>query len=580
MGRTLFARLLLGLIAMMWPGSIAYGQLPSLDPTLRSGDQPQLQREEPRPGPGPVLPPIVPPPIVEPRVPFPAVRVHVREIRVEGSTVFSSAELAKVTARYVNRELSAEDLEALRRELTLLYVNSGYVNSGAILPDQAVADGVVKYEIVEGRLTDIDVDGNRWFRSRYFRARLGRAARPPLDVNRLQRELQVLLEDPRLRRLSAEVKPGVRPGEALLDLMVEEEFPLKLWLDVNNYQAPSVGAERGILTLEHQNLTGNGDIITLRFGKSSGLDPLLDFRYAIPVTPVDTSVSFQYRKNTFAVVEEPFSELDIENESEIFTVGVRQPLYRTSATELALELIGERLSNNTTLFGEPFSLEPGARNGETIVAAARAALQIVHRSQNQVIAARSRFSVGVDALGSTVHERGLPDSRFFAWLGQFQWVRRLAISELPQLSDTQLILRSDVQLADDALLTLEQIAVGGRYSVRGYRENTMVRDNAVLASLEARVPIVQNQPWADYVQLAPFFDYGRAWQSKGRTGEPRYISSVGIGLRWALSLRGAVPVRPSFEVYWGHALQDVETAATRRDIQDEGVHFQFVLGLF
>jgi hemolysin activation/secretion protein len=78
----------------------------------------------------------------------------------------------------------------------------------------------------------------------------------------------------------------------------------------------------------------------------------------------------------------------------------------------------------------------------------------------------------------------------------------------------------------------------------------------------------------------PFFDYGRAWQSKGRTQEPRYISSVGIGLRWALTLRGAVPVRPSFEVYWGHALQDVETPASRRDVQDEGVHFQFVLGLF
>ena len=60
----------------------------------------------------------------------------------------------------------------------------------------------------------------------------------------------------------------------------------------------------------------------------------------------------------------------------------------------------------------------------------------------------------------------------------------------------------------------------------------------------------------------------------------RYISSVGIGLRWALTLRGAVPFRPSFEVHCGDALQDVETSASSRDIQDEGVHFQFVLGLF
>jgi hemolysin activation/secretion protein len=580
MTRKVFAPLALGLIATMSWGTAALAQVRPLDPTLRSGDEPPLLREEPRPGPGPVLPPIVPPPIVEPRAPFSARRVFVRDIRVVGSTAFSPDQLASVTSPYVNRELSAEDLEELRRALTLLYVNRGYVNSGAILPDQTLADGVVTYRIIEGALSGIEVEGNRWFRSRYFKDRLSLAGKQPLDVNALQRQLQILLEDPRIQRLSANVKPGVRPGEALLDLMVEEQFPLKLWLEVDNYQTPAVGAERGIVTLAHQNLTGNGDILTLRYGKSSGLDPLLDFRYAIPVTPVDTTVSFQYRKNTFAVVEEPFKELEIESESEIFTLGVRQPLYRTPATEFALELIGERLSHNTSLLGEPFTLTPGARNGESIVSALRAALELVHRSQNQVVAARSRFSVGIDALGSTIHERGLPDSRFFAWLGQFQWVRRVGISDVRQLADAQLILRSDVQIADDSLLTLEQIAVGGRYSVRGYRENTIVRDNAVVASLEARIPLVQNVPWADYLQLAPFFDYGRAWQSKDRTEEPRYISSIGIGLRWAVTLRSAVPVRPSFEVYWGHPLQDVKISGPGGNAQDHGVHFQFVLGIF
>src|SRR5262249_44958441 len=152
--------------------------------------------------------------------------------------------------------------------------------------------------------------------------------------------------------------------------------------------------------------------------------------------------------------------------------------------------------------------------------------------------------VGIDALGSTIHERGLPDSRFFAWLGQFQWVRRFGILEGLGLRDTQLIFRTDLQLADDSLLTLEQVALGGRYSVRGYRENTILRDNALLTSLEARVPLVENVPWADYLQLAPFVDYGRGWQSKGRTDEPRYLASVGIGLRWATTIRSAVPIRP------------------------------------
>jgi len=502
----------------------------------------------------------------------------VREIRITGNTIFSAEEIGQVAAPYVNRELTAEDLESLRVALTRLYVNRGYVNSGAILPDQTVTEGVVTYQIIEGGLAGISVEGNRWFRTRYLQDRLSLGAAPPLDANALQRRLQLLLEDPRIQRINAELRPGAKPGEALLDVNVEERFPFRLWLDFDNYQTPSVGAERGLITLEHQNLTGNGDILTLTYGKSSGLDPLLDFRYALPVTRWDTTASFQYRKNTFAVIDQLFSVLKIQSDSEIFTLAVRQPVYRSPATEVALELIGERESEHTFLLGQPFTLTPGARNGESIVTAIRLAQEFVHRSQNQVIAARSRFSVGIEALGSTVHERDLPDSRFFAWLGQFQWVRRFGILEAFGLPDTQLIFRSDLQLANDALLTLEQIAVGGRYTVRGYRENTLVRDNAFLSSVEARVPLVENVPWADYLQLAPFVDYGRAWQSKRPTGEPEYLASVGIGLRWAATIRSAVPLRPAFEIYWGHKLKNVVTPGG--NLQDKGVHFQFLLGAF
>src|SRR5262249_60819609 len=83
---------------------------------------------------------------------------------------------------------------------------------------------------------------------------------------------------------------------------------------------------------------------------------------------------------------------------------------------------------------------------------------------------------------------------------------------------------------------------------------------------------------ADYLQLAPFVDYGRAWQSKRPTGEPEYLASVGIGLRWAATIRSAVPLRPAFEIYWGHKLKNVVTPGG--NLQDKGVHFQFLLGAF
>ena len=61
----------------------------------------------------------------------------VKEFRFVGNHVFSSGELGRVVEKYRNRELTAEDLEQARQDLTLLYINKGYVNSGAVLPDQA-----------------------------------------------------------------------------------------------------------------------------------------------------------------------------------------------------------------------------------------------------------------------------------------------------------------------------------------------------------------------------------------------------------------------------------------------------------
>jgi hemolysin activation/secretion protein len=555
------------------PGVLSYAQIPpAIDPTGRSGEQPQLRKEEPRPeqkAPPIILPPA---PVPKEKAGIPPVRAFVREIRVTGSTVFSPEELAAVTGPYQNRELTTEDLEALRIALTLLYVNRGYVNSGAILPDQAITDGVVTFRIIEGELTRVELQGNRWFRSSYLEKRFSLAGGPPLNVNALQERLQLLLEDPRIERLNGQLKPGVKPGEGILDVRVDERVPYKLWFDFNNYQSASVGELRGIVGAEHRNLTGNGDTFTAQYGRSEGLNPLLDFKYSLPITAYDTTLSWQYRKNTFAIVEPPFQDLDVKSKSDVYTLALRQPVYRTLNTEAALELAGERLSYKEFLLGERFTLTPGAHNGRSIVTALRFAQDFVYRTQNQVVAARSRFSLGVNALDATINHDGSPDSRFFAWLGQFQWVRRLG------LLDSQLIFRSDVQLANDSLMSLEQIVLGGRYSVRGYRETTMLRDRALVTSVELRVPVIQNTRWADYVDVGPFFDFGRGWNRDRSTPAPQDISSVGIGFRWGATSSWPILLRPQFELYWGHRLRKVDRP--ENSLQDNGFHFQLILAAF
>ncbi len=548
---------------------------PIFDPTGRSGKPPAPLKEEFPP------PPTDPPSSILPEVPSPphrpadnrlgSIRVFVHDIHVTGSTVFSEAELAEVITPYRNRELTTEDLERLRLSLTLLYVNRGYLTSGAIIPDQDVTFGTIVIHMVEGRLSRIDIEGNNWFRSAYIRDRVGRGVSTPLNIQPLQEQVQLLQQDPRIERINAELKPGDVRGDSVLNVRVQDANPWKAWLEFNTYQTPVVGAERGLATVAHQNVTGHGDQFTFSYGRSRGVNPIVDASYSVPLNARETTLTAYYRRNAFVVVENPFRSLDLNVDSEVIGIALRQPVYRTVSDEFALTLTGEHLYLKTTSAfdapGLPSLFIPGSSTtGVATVSALRFSQEYTHRSASFVFAALSRVSVGLNVLGATVNHGSLPDGQFVSWLGQAQVVKRLE-----DWWGIQLLGRVAAQLANDRLFPLEQMPVGGRFSVRGYRENTLVRDDAVLASVESRIPLLRFPSGEDRLQLAQFVDFGHAWNAKGDTPDPHILASVGAGVRWMILPQE----RARFELYWGQQLNHVRGG--EGNLQDHGIHLQLVV---
>ena len=548
---------------------------PIFDPTGRSGKPPAPLKEEFN------APPTAPPSSILPEVPTAPqqpsdsrlghLRVFVHDIHVTGSTVFSDAELAEVTAPYRNRELTTEDLERVRLALTLLYVNRGYLTSGAVIPDQDLAFGTIVIQMVEGRLARIEVEGNEWFRSSYLRDRVARGVSTPLSIQPLQERIQLLQQDPRIERINAELKPGDARGDSVLNVRVKDANPFKAWLEFNNYQTPTVGAERGLATVAHQNVTGHGDQFAFTYGRSHGVNPIIDTSYSLPLNAYETTLTAYYRRNAFLVVENPFRSLDLNVDSEVIGLSLRQPLYRTVTDELALTLTGEHLYLKTTSAfdapGLPSLFIPGSSTtGVATVSAIRFSQEYTHRSPSFVFAALSRVSIGVNVLGATINSGPFPDGQFVSWLGQAQVVKRL-----DDWWGVQLLGRVAAQLASDRLFPLEQMPVGGRFSVRGYRENTLVRDDAVLASFESRVPLLRFASGEDRLQFAQFVDFGHAWNAKGDTPDPQTLASIGAGLRWMILPQE----RARFEVYWGQQLNHVRRG--EGNLQDHGIHLQLVV---
>jgi hemolysin activation/secretion protein len=500
-----------------------------------------------------VLPPPPTPPKQANKLPT-ETRLFVRGYDFYGNTVFSDAELARVTEPFTDRELSSEELEQARRSVTLHYINHGYINSGAVIPDQDPTNGIIVIRIVEGVLSGIELRGNKWLRDSYLTGRLRRWSTPPLNLNRLQEGLHLLRQNPNVEQINAELKPGTAPGDSTLDLRVQDRQPFRLGLQVDNQRPPSVGAYQIWLLTSDLNLTGHSDPLDFKYGianagengpEFSGADNM-EGSYFLPLTRFDTTFGIHFSRLNTSIVEEPFTDLDIESLTTTYGGVLRQPVYQTANQEVSLAVGFDWRKNKSWLLGEPFNISPGAEDGEMVVSVLRLSQEWIQRGQNHVLALRSTFNFGLNVFGATDNGvPGDPNGEFFSWLGQGQYVRRLFNTQ------NELVMRVMGQWTAEPLLALEQFSVGGFQTVRGYLENQLVRDRGIVSSLEFRLPVLFDKQGAGIVKVAPFFDYGGAWNVNG-SPSPTSIYSIGTGLL----------VEPnkhlSAQLYWGYRLRHVE----------------------
>jgi hemolysin activation/secretion protein len=520
---------------------------------------------------------VLPPPPARPEVNrlSTEARLFVRAYHFYGNSVFSDTELAKVTEPFTNREISSEELEQARRAITLHYVNHGYVNSGALIPDQNPANGIIVIRIVEGVLSGIDLHGNKWLRDGYLHSRLQRWSTSPLNLNQLQEGLQLLRQNPNVRQINAELKPGNAPGEAMLDARVVDEQPFRLGLQIDNQRPPSVGAYQIWLLASDLNLTGHSDPLELRYGianssadgfEFSGADNM-EGSYVLPLNRYDTTLGLHASRLNTAIVEDPFTDLNIESLTTSYGVVLRQPVYQTANQEAAVSIGLDRRWNKTWLLDEPFNISPGAIHGESEVWVLRLSQEWLQRGQNHVLALRSTFNFGLDVFDATDDRiAGHPDGNYFSWLGQGQYVQRLFNTQ------NELILRVTGQWTAEPLLALEQLSVGGFESVRGYRENQLVRDRGIISSAEFRLPVLFDKRGAGIVHLAPFFDFGGGWDVRG-SSSPTTLYSTGLGLLLAPNKH------ISASLYWGYRLRHVDKPDDE-DPQDLGLHFKINIHAF
>lgn len=527
----------------------------------------------PLPTPSPLPPPseLLTPPSAAPSTPevlpsdIPG-EIQVDGYEVEGSTVFSKEDFDRVLKDFVGKISFAQLLQA-RSAITKLYVDNGYITSGAFIPPQTLTGGIVKIQVVEGSVEEIRVTGTGRLNPNYVRSRLRLGAKTPLNVNRLLESLQLLQLNPLIRNISAELSAGTRPGLSVLEVSVTPERTFSATIGLDNNSPPSVGVFRRQLSINQANLTGNGDTFSVNYSNTNGSNQI-EANYILPVNARNGTIRLGFDWIKSSIIEEPFDQVDIGAVSYDYEVSFRQPLILTPTQELALGLTFNRRESNTSLLGEPFQLSPGANEeGETRLSVIRFFQEWTQRESRSVFAARSQFNLGLGAFDASIRQNA-PDGRFFSWRGQAQWLRLLGGNATDPSGSPILLVRADMQLASRPLVPLEQFALGGVDSVRGYRQDLFLTDNGILGSVEVRIPVYRLRDRPGVFQVIPFVDVGTVWNNGDREDpDPSTLASIGVGLQWQMGER----LRFRFD----YGLPLVNTGLRERTLQEQGFYFSF-----
>lgn len=504
-------------------------------PTSQAAAQPPTPgqvRESLKPGVGPLekeaplpeikLPVAPPPPPVDER------RVRIERFVIEGNTVFSEDELRAVIADWAGAELTLSEIYGVADLLTNFYQSRGYSLAIVTVPAQKMQAGILRLEVVEGRVGKLVFAGNQRY-SADFLARQLDLVRPGaiLRFAELEREVLLLNELPGLVARSV-LQPGEAYGTSDISFNIEETRAAAL-VTFDNHGPEVVGKGRAGVDFTINNPGKFGDLLTLGYTHSqSNLLRQGRIGYGLPLHPSGTRLQLSYSRAEYDVGGE-FVHLGIDGRSETARLQVSQPLLKDRRTSLSWLLGGAHIKGRSDLSGLPLS--------DDEVSFLETGLNFSHRHRHGGVSALSGM-LATNFRGNGAGDRATALPPRLELKGSY---------EHPFSHGWSGLVRGEAVLTTDPMPDSNKYNLGGPTSVRGFVSSRVRGDQGALGSLELKH--LSRFTAAD-LQLRGFFDAGTvsSHDLPGAPGASESLTGAGAGLsavvanRYVLDLQWAKPL--------------------------------------
>lgn len=197
--------------------------------------------------------------------PFP-----VKAWEVYGNTILSKDVIARVFEKYGGTNTVVDDIIKAGEELQMEYRNRGYPTVAVSIPVQNISSNhfAVKILVFEGRLSEINVVGNRYYSSNNVMRALPNL-QPGMILNGpvFQAELDRANAN-QDRQIYPQISPGQQTNTTELTLTVKDRLPLHAKIDFNNQSSPGTPDLRLNSSLVYNNLWDREHSLGIQYGFS------------------------------------------------------------------------------------------------------------------------------------------------------------------------------------------------------------------------------------------------------------------------------------------------------------------------
>lgn len=464
--------------------------------------------------------------------------LNLKKIIINGAKNLDKSVSEKIISKFLVKCFDKKIAQELTQEILQYYRDKGLLTVQVFIPKQNIQEGLI-VEVVEGSLSKIIINKNSFLNKIEKITAFGFIENKPLNINNLN---QGLFQINRLASNKATLKlePDEVAGQTKVLVLNQKKFPIRTNLNHDNFGIDFTGVNRTNFNLNADNLLSLNDSIAFNYTKNFNDDnhkkdlKIYGINFAIPFAYNNFSYDFS-RSEFLGTSAGSVAPIKISGFSNRQSFNFERLIYNQK--NLRLSLFSNLVLKSSASYANNVKLITSQRKLSIIN------LGLIYSDyfkNNLSIYVKPTYIKGLGVLNSTKNTQPInsstPLARFEAYKFYVNVAKKFNISGFknPVILATEI----DSQYAKNTLYGSEQMAIGGYYSVRGFRENYVIGDHGYLIRNKININLADsleflglnnikiNTTRFNSFKLEPFFDYG--WVKNYYNSQSARLSSTGL----------------------------------------------------